>query len=46
MFKCYNKKMNINYQKLKSEMDSDGDFIVDQIISAQPGHKQPYTNRK
>ena len=26
--------MNINYQKLKSEMDSDGDFIVDQIISA------------
>ena len=34
MFKCYNKKMNINYQKLKSEMDSDGDFIVDQIISA------------
>ena len=26
--------MNINYQKLKSEMDSDGDFIIDQIISA------------
>jgi hypothetical protein len=26
--------MEINYQKLKSEMDSDGDFIIDQIISA------------
>ena len=26
--------MNINYQKLKSEMNSDGDFIIDQIISS------------
>ena len=32
--------MEINYQKLKSEMDSDGDFIIDQIISADG--EEPY----
>ena len=26
--------MKINFEKLKSEMDDDGDFIIDEIISA------------